>query len=48
MAPSTTSGIDTDELSDEVRPQDDLFRHVNSRWLAAIRYVNFTAVRCFV
>ncbi|HET9609960.1 MAG TPA: M13-type metalloendopeptidase, partial [Acidimicrobiales bacterium] len=33
MAPSTTSGIDTDELSDEVRPQDDLFRHVNARWL---------------
>jgi putative endopeptidase len=28
------SGIETDELSDEVRPQDDLFRHVNSRWLA--------------
>jgi putative endopeptidase len=34
MAPSTASGIATDELSDEVRPQDDLFRHVNSRWLA--------------
>ena len=34
MAPSTASGIDADELSDEVRPQDDLFRHVNSRWLA--------------
>ena len=34
MAPSTPSGIATDELSDEVRPQDDLFRHVNSRWLA--------------
>lgn len=33
MAPSTTSGIDIDELSDEVRPQDDLFRHVNARWL---------------
>jgi putative endopeptidase len=34
MAPSTTSGIATDELSDDVRPQDDLFRHVNSGWLA--------------
>ena len=34
MAGSTTSGIDVDELSDEVRPQDDLFRHVNGRWLA--------------
>jgi putative endopeptidase len=35
MAPSTTSGIAIDELADDVRPQDDLFRHVNSRWLAA-------------
>jgi putative endopeptidase len=34
MAPSTPSGIAIDELSDQVRPQDDLFRHVNSRWLA--------------
>ena len=34
MAPSTPSGIAIDELSDDVRPQDDLFRHVNSRWLA--------------
>ena len=33
MAPSTTSGIDIDELSEEVRPQDDLFRHVNAKWL---------------
>jgi putative endopeptidase len=31
----TRSGIETDELSDDVRPQDDLFRHVNSRWLAS-------------
>ncbi|HLM65677.1 MAG TPA: M13-type metalloendopeptidase [Acidimicrobiales bacterium] len=34
MAASTTSGIAIDELSEDVRPQDDLFRHVNSRWLA--------------
>jgi putative endopeptidase len=40
MAISTTSGtrppsgIEIDELADDVRPQDDLFRHVNSRWLA--------------
>jgi putative endopeptidase len=34
MASSTRSGIATDELSGDVRPQDDLFRHVNSRWLA--------------
>ncbi|HEY8527978.1 MAG TPA: M13-type metalloendopeptidase [Acidimicrobiales bacterium] len=31
---STRSGIAVDELSDDVRPQDDLFRHVNGRWLA--------------
>jgi putative endopeptidase len=36
MAPSTPSGIVVDELSDDVRPQDDLFRHVNSRWLATV------------
>ncbi|GAA0964350.1 M13 family metallopeptidase [Frigoribacterium faeni] len=29
-----TSGILTDELDPEVRPQDDLFRHVNGRWIA--------------
>ena len=28
------SGIAIDELSDDVRPQDDLFRHVNGRWIA--------------
>ncbi|WP_402467493.1 M13 family metallopeptidase [Isoptericola aurantiacus] len=27
------SGIDTDALDPAVRPQDDLFRHVNGRWL---------------
>ncbi|WP_062204374.1 M13 family metallopeptidase [Demequina salsinemoris] len=26
------SGIDTDEFSSEVRPQDDFFRHVNGIW----------------
>jgi putative endopeptidase len=31
---STSSGIAIDELSDHVRPQDDLFRHVNERWMA--------------
>ncbi|HET6950660.1 MAG TPA: M13-type metalloendopeptidase [Acidimicrobiales bacterium] len=34
MPASLRSGIAIDELSDEVRPQDDLFRHVNSRWTA--------------
>ncbi|MDQ1292964.1 MAG: putative endopeptidase [Actinomycetota bacterium] len=27
------SGIDLTALSDDIRPQDDLFRHVNGRWL---------------
>ena len=31
----TSSGIDLDELSPDVRPQDDLFAHVNARWVAA-------------
>ncbi|WP_395244777.1 M13 family metallopeptidase [Agromyces sp. MMS24-K17] len=28
-----TSGIDLDELDPAVRPQDDLFRHVNGKWI---------------
>ena len=28
------SGITTDEIDPGIRPQDDLFRHVNGRWLA--------------
>src|ERR1700712_4944909 len=31
---SKTSGIHTDELDPTVRPQDDLFRHVNGKWIA--------------
>src|SRR3954470_19069736 len=27
------SGIDTEQLTPEIRPQDDLFRHVNGAWL---------------
>src|SRR5258707_8074047 len=27
------SGIPVDELDPGIRPQDDLFRHVNGRWL---------------
>ncbi|CAG7844551.1 Neutral endopeptidase [Pseudoclavibacter triregionum] len=38
LAPNTpaarTSGIDTADLDAAVRPQDDLFRHVNGAWLA--------------
>jgi putative endopeptidase len=29
-----TSGIDRDELDAAVRPQDDLYRHVNGKWAA--------------
>jgi putative endopeptidase len=28
-----SSGINTDELDESVRPQDDLYRHVNGRWI---------------
>jgi putative endopeptidase len=31
--PQLTSGIQTDELDPNIRPQDDLFRHVNGRWI---------------
>ncbi|WP_378144250.1 M13 family metallopeptidase [Cnuibacter sp. UC19_7] len=30
----TDSGIDVDQLDPATRPQDDLFRHVNGRWIA--------------
>ena len=30
----TASGIDIEELEPGIRPQDDLFRHVNERWIA--------------
>ncbi|MDQ3416973.1 MAG: peptidase M13 [Actinomycetota bacterium] len=33
MTSNGHSGIEIDELSDDVTPRDDLFRHVNSRWL---------------
>ena len=46
------SGIDHDELDPEVRPQDDLFGHVNGRWAARTeipadkaRYGSFDALR---
>ncbi|TFB71036.1 M13 family metallopeptidase [Cryobacterium sp. Hz9] len=31
---ATASGINQNELDPEVRPQDDLFRHVNGKWIA--------------
>jgi putative endopeptidase len=30
---ATNSGIETSELDPSVRPQDDLFRHVNGKWI---------------
>ncbi|WP_374314842.1 M13 family metallopeptidase [Microbacterium sp.] len=33
MTDAPRSGLALDELSDEIRPQDDLFRHVNGSWL---------------
>lgn len=34
MTQALTSGIDRDELDPAIRPQDDLYRHVNGRWVA--------------
>lgn len=31
--PPHDSGVDVSELDPEVRPQDDLYRHVNGRWI---------------
>jgi putative endopeptidase len=33
MTEASRSGLALDELSAEIRPQDDLFRHVNGAWL---------------
>ncbi|WIB77613.1 M13-type metalloendopeptidase [Curtobacterium sp. MCPF17_002] len=48
---ASTSGIHTDELDAEVRPQDDLYRHVNGSWIDATpipddkaRYGSFTVL----
>ncbi|WDG18344.1 M13 family metallopeptidase [Microbacterium sp. Clip185] len=34
MTDSPRSGLALDELSNEIRPQDDLFRYVNGEWIA--------------
>jgi putative endopeptidase len=34
LAATTPSGIALDELDPAIRPQDDLFRHVNGKWIA--------------
>jgi putative endopeptidase len=31
---SSSAGIELDELDPEIRPADDLFRHVNGKWIA--------------
>ena len=33
-APGSASGIAIDELDPSIRPQDDLFRHVNGQWIS--------------
>ncbi|WP_207455607.1 M13 family metallopeptidase [Herbiconiux sp. SYSU D00978] len=37
MTANSASGIDLNELDPQVRPQDDLFRHVNGRWIERTR-----------
>ena len=32
-APALISGIDVSNIDSSVRPQDDLFRHINGKWL---------------
>ncbi|WP_030149481.1 M13 family metallopeptidase [Mycetocola saprophilus] len=32
-SPNSTSGIALDDLNPDIRPQDDLYRHTNGRWL---------------
>ena len=34
QTPTDNPGIELDELDPEVRPADDLFRHVNGKWIA--------------
>ncbi len=35
-APGVKSGIDREFVAPDVRPQDDLFRHVSGKWLATV------------
>jgi len=37
---SLPAGIDLNELDESVRPQDDLFRHVNGKWIARTEIPN--------
>jgi putative endopeptidase len=34
MTDASRSGLALDELSADIRPQDDLFRHVNGAWIS--------------
>jgi len=50
--PSITQRVTPEDLDPEIRPQDDLFHHVNARWMAAVeipsdlpRYGAFMALR---
>jgi predicted metalloendopeptidase len=36
-APGARSGLDTQYFDDSVRPQDDIYRHVNGKWLESFQ-----------
>ena len=51
-SPAPRSGIDTQYASPSIRPQDDLYRYLNGKWLDEFqipadkgRYVSFTGGR---
>src|ERR1700679_4068702 len=33
MSEPTSAGVNVDELSDTIRPQDNLYRHMNDKWM---------------
>ena len=33
MSERTSAGVNVDELSDTIRPQDNLYRHMNDKWM---------------
>ena len=44
-AESLPSGIHTHELDDNIRPQDDLFRHVHAKWIADVSQLTLDALQ---
>src|SRR5215216_6445056 len=40
MTDTLPAGIAIDDLDESVRPQDDLFRHVNGKWIARTEIPN--------